>query len=90
MPNVFNFIISSASESLPLSSTEIKLLKELVDNASVRRYLNKLLNSESMSTISTAMQDLSKHMTSCVCNLNTSAVVKDITEYIQNQKALER
>ena len=88
--NFSNFFISSSSETLPLSSTEAKLLRELRNNCSVRRHLNILLNSESVSALVTAMQDLGKHVTSSACHLNTGEIIEDITHYIEGQAMLKR
>ena len=83
-------LCSRSSEALPLTSVELKLIKDLSAHSAMKRHLSLLKNSESASKVVTAIKDLNKHLSSCVCKLNTSVVFEDFSQYIQTEKVLNR
>lgn len=82
--------ISSSNQALVLTSTEIKLLQELRQNAAVDRHLITLTNSDHAAVLITAMKDLDKHWTSCMCKLFKREVVGNFINYIQHHDVLKR
>ena len=86
----FAFVRFSSNQFLSLTTTEVKLLKDFNGISAIKRHLDTLKISESEEALVTAMNDLKKHVMSCVCRLCRRDVVDELIRCFSSPDVLKR